>query len=174
MTNIQRAGAWTKSKNIFITLLLSMAVVFSSLSPHQRDVGFTSIHSAKRAIEKNVYAVVRVDANRDMLATIRKSLVREGFEAEFTNLEYNEKGLLTSIRMVVKQGDRIIGDISEMNGLSDRPLVFYCLAGKKMGLTVGFPKDLPAGDRKKLNFLHGVMVTDRDKLEVHGTYKYDN
>lgn len=123
---------------------------------------------------KNIYAVVRADANREMLSMIRQSLVREGFDAEFTKLKYNGKGQLTDIRMVIKQGDFIIGEVSNVNEQLKQPLVFYFIDGKTKGLSRGYPKDLPEGDRRKINNLHGFMMTDGSHLEIHGKYKSGN
>lgn len=160
MVNIQTTDTGTVKKYLLFTPIL-LWVLLNPLSAQERN-------------QKNIYAVVRADASSEMLSRIRQSLVSEGINAEFTNQKYNDKGQLTDIRMAVKQGNRLIGEITNRNQLLEEPWVFYSIKGEKMGLSRGYPKDLPAEDRKKINSLHGFMVTDGSHLEIHGKYKSEN
>lgn len=164
MINIQTVITCTIKKPLLLIPSLLLLVFSNSLQAQE----------VAKNNQRSIYVVVRADANSEMLSMIRQSLAKEGFAAEFTKVKYNEKGHLTDIRMVIKQGDFTIGEATNVSELLKQPLVFYFINGKKKGLTRGYPKDLPGNDRKTISNLHGFMVTDGSHMEIQGKYKSEN
>jgi hypothetical protein len=142
--------------------------VNSSLSTTQRKWSLQDTKAATQQDQRHIYVVIRANASNELLLIIQESLLKEGYHAEFSNIVYNQQKLLTGIRMVVSQGDQIIGEIVNTNQVLEQPLVFYSINGKKWGLSRGYPKGLPAAAKKKIIPLNGFLVTNGRNTEVHG------
>ena len=96
---------------------------------------------------ENIYVVIRADLEKDDLKFIQSELKKNGINFKYSNVEYNDDGLLTKIGVTVKTDSGFSGNAYSYSngGPIENPIIFYHTPGKDKpeGLAASLKSEMP-------------------------------
>jgi bla regulator protein blaR1 len=168
-------------KNLLWKYFLVVPVIFllvSFIGPLNSGNNQLAVESTGVTVNPSnmdIYLVIRDDMSEHQLQKIKNYLSEEGIDISFSEVKYNQQGLLCGIRMIVNQGNTLLGDMTVPNSPHSlsTPLVFYLLRSEKdkSGVSWGYPKGLTENDLNILGSLNGLLKYDRStkQFDIHGS-----
>ena len=169
--NSRHAAQWKAL--FFLPAVIVLSFVFGSL--RAQSPGVTKDAAKDSPAGTDIYLVIRPETTGPQLHSIETYLAADGIDIAFTQLSYTAAHQLSGLRMVIRQGQNTLEDIT-IAGTGEplaEPLIFYWFRSRQgsLGLSRGYPGDLAAKDLDILHNLTGLLkrAPATQQFDLHGS-----